>query len=764
MQNPEQEQLFLNKWLPFKLILALLVILGVGGATGITLDNLVISDQEKIFSQQQTLQTRLAATALSDRLDNILGTAQVISRYSLEDYLRGNRSDSSIKRLFKIKKNALESLLYISFSTDDGNERINSGITSPKAGIASRQARKWTEKYYSTLSGKPDGFITPRPVVYEDFRCAGLLMPLWIDNSFKGILTLVVDLGFLLDKYIAPMQIGTFGSGYAIDGSGTVLFDLEKEVIGKNIFELHKQFPDLIKLDSRMLHETSGKSEYTFYTIRGGDKVRKLMAWDSVRIGDLKLIIALSAPESDVSNTMSSVRTARFAMIAFMGFTIFGVIFFFYYYRSKQLLIFQNKELKRKDELFEAISANVPGAIYKCEQSQPYSMEFISPKISKISGYSEYDFLNGGRNRFNEIIHPEDRNRVKVTIEDAISKKKSFTVEYRIQHSSGSLRWVHERGKKLAEENSIVGFIVDITERRKETQALHSAEEKYRTIVENAPFGIYQSTPEGKFISANPQLAKYYGYTDEKDLTGEVSNISTQCYVSSDSRRRLITILNEFGYTENFEAEHRCRDGSSFWGAETVTAIKDEEGNIIRFDGFMLDISERKEHEETMRRLAMYDSLTGLPNRVLFDDRIKQAISHSKRTGMKVAVLYADLDNFKPVNDELGHIAGDAVLKEVAGRFSDCLRTSDTVSRIGGDEFIFILQDIGSETEVEVVAQRIIETMRAPFYLAEKVYRLGVSIGISTYPESGTEKEVLVRLADEAMYRAKASGKNSFSY
>ncbi len=108
---------------------------------------------------------------------------------------------------------------------------------------------------------------------------------------------------------------------------------------------------------------------------------------------------------------------------------------------------------------------------------------------------------------------------------------------------------------------------------------------------------------------------------------------------------------------------------------------------------------------------------------------------------MKVAILYADLDNFKQVNDELGHMAGDTVLKEVAGRFSDCLRTSDTLSRIGGDEFIFILQDVGTRTEIEVVAQRIIDSMRAPFYVGEKVYRIGVSIGISIFPDNGEEKK-----------------------
>ncbi|WP_432737873.1 diguanylate cyclase domain-containing protein [Maridesulfovibrio sp. FT414] len=764
MQQTQNEQLILSRWIQLKLVVVLLVIIGIGGGIGLTLDNMVISEQESIFNRQQALQARLAATALSDRISSIVGTAQAISQYSINDYIQTRGSDESLQELFKVKQNSIDSLIYISLMKAPAEETLGSPTPTPRLLQARNQAALWAGKYYATVSGMHEGFITPRPLLNGKIRMAGMLVPVWIDKKFHGVLTLIIDLGLLADKYMSPLQIGEYGSGFIVDGTGTVLFDQEKEIIGKNIFNLHKDFPQLIKLDSKMLHEESGTGEYVFFTIRGGEKVRKLLAWDTVRLGDMKLIVAISAPESDATKTLNSVRTARIAMIAFMGFTIFVVLFFFYYYKSKQVLISQNEELRRKDRLFEAISMNVPGVIYKSDPLPPYTMDYISPKISKLTGYPHKEFVQGGMSRFIDLIHPADRGMVKSAVDKAIAANESFAVEYRLLKSDGGSCWVYERGKKLADENSIVGFIVDTTERKKEIEALHAAEEKYRLIVNNAPLGIYQTSPDGTFQNANPQMASYYGYSSPEDLIREISDISTQCYVSTDTRKRLTTILKEFGRASSFEAEHCRRDGSTFWAAETVNAVKDEDGNVIRYDGFMVDVSERKEHEETMRRLAMYDSLTGLPNRILFDDRIKQAISHANRTGLMVAILYADLDNFKPINDELGHVAGDTVLKEVAGRFSDCLRTSDTVSRIGGDEFIFILQDIGSKNEIEVVAQRIIDTMRSPFYLAEKVYRIGVSIGISIYPENSSEKEVLVRVADEAMYRAKTDGKNKYSY
>ena len=722
-----------------------------------------IHDQERLFNEQQALQAKLVATALEDQLGNIVESASTLSKYSLVDFIAGNRSTESIKKLFKIKQTDQTSLTLISFNSARGAE-LTSEINSPKLIQAHRIAREWTEKYYSAVSGMRSGFITPKPVVNEKIHLAGMLMPVWNDNDFSGILTIVIDLDKLTDKYISPLQIGKFGSGYIIDGSGTVIFDQETEILGQNVFSLHKGYQDLIKIDSRMLHEPYGTGEYSFTVKRNKHVERKLVAWHSVRFGEMKLVVAISAPETDATNSMASIQAVRVAMLVFLSLLFFAVIFFFYYHRSQQLLLRQNKELKSKDNVFEAIAGNAPGIIYKCEMSQPFEMHYISSKIRKVTGYDPDDFLKGGKSMYYDHVHPDDRTGLKNIISKSLSQNKPFEHEYRIIRSDGNVRWVYEKGTSLPEESSMVGFILDITDRKNEEKALKQAEENYSALVTTAPLGIFQTTPEGKFISSNSQMAAYYGYNSPEAFLSEISDIARDCYVQPEERDRLLTILNKFGHTNNFEARQKRKDGSTFWASETIMAVKDEDGNIVRMDGFLMDISERKEHEETMRRLAMFDNLTGLPNRVLFDDRLKLALSHASRNRMKVAILYADLDNFKQVNDELGHMAGDTVLKEVAGRFSDCLRTSDTLSRIGGDEFIFILQDIGTNTEIEVVAQRIIDSMRAPFYIGEKVYRIGVSIGISVFPDNGEEKEKLIRIADEAMYKAKGQGKNGYAF
>ncbi|TIH13205.1 diguanylate cyclase [Marinifilum sp. JC120] len=755
---------FFKKWIPLRLIIPLVMILSIASYLCIKLDTMSIHDQERIFNEQQALQTKLVATALEDKLGNIIESTSTMAKYSLVDFINGNRSAESIKKLFKIKQNDLTALTLISFNPVDKIEPLNSEINSPKLVQAHRIAQEWTEKYYSAVSGMHSGFITPKPVVNEKIRFAGLLMPIWSDNHFAGILTIVIDLAQLTDKYITPLQIGKFGSGYIVDGSGTVVFDQETEIQGKNVFSLHKGYQDLIKIDSRMLHEPYGTGEYSFTVKRNKRVERKLVAWHNVHFGEMKLVVAISAPETDATSSMSSIRAIRSAMLVFLFLLFFAIIFFFYYHRSQQLLLRQNKELKSKDNVFEAIAGNAPGIIYKCEIVQPYEMHYISSKVRKVTGYEPEDFLKGGKSMYYDLVHPDDRTGLKNGISQSLSQKKPFEHEYRIIRSDGSERWVYEKGTRLPDEGSMVGFIIDITNRRNEEKALKQAEENYSALVTTAPLGIFQTTPQGKFINANSQMAAYYGYDSPKSFLNETNDISTDCYLLPEERERLLTILDKFEHTNNFEARHKRKDGTTFWASETIMAIKDENGNILRLDGFLMDISDRKEHEETMRRLAMFDNLTGLPNRVLFDDRLKQAISHAKRNRMKVAILYADLDNFKQVNDELGHMAGDSVLKEVSGRFSDCLRTSDTLSRIGGDEFIFILQDVGTRNEIEVVAQRVIDSMRAPFYVGEKVYRIGVSIGISIFPDKSENKEKLIRIADEAMYKAKNKGKNGFSF
>jgi len=175
------------------------------------------------------------------------------------------------------------------------------------------------------------------------------------------------------------------------------------------------------------------------------------------------------------------------------------------------------------------------------------------------------------------------------------------------------------------------------------------------------------------------------------------------------------------------------------------------------------DITERKRREEEVRELAHHDELTGLPNRRLLDDRIAQAFAAARRTQDSVAVMLLDLDRFKPINDTYGHEAGDRVLKVVATRLADCVRKADTVARVGGDEFVVMLP-MRDGQHASRVAEGILAALAEPIRLGTNEFQVGVSIGISVFPDDATDKEELLRCADRAMYAVKASGRNSYRF
>jgi diguanylate cyclase (GGDEF)-like protein len=184
------------------------------------------------------------------------------------------------------------------------------------------------------------------------------------------------------------------------------------------------------------------------------------------------------------------------------------------------------------------------------------------------------------------------------------------------------------------------------------------------------------------------------------------------------------------------------------------------QGKVLGCFSVTTDITEHKLTQERIQRVAHHDSLTGLPNRLLFDDRLNQAISLAKRNSRQFALLYLDLDRFKPVNDTLGHTAGDELLKAVATRIRRQVRESDTVARVGGDEFIVILPDIAGREEAETVARKIVAVLATPFQLGSQKQSvdIGTSIGIAVYPADARDADALVKAADAAMYRAKQAG------
>ena len=219
------------------------------------------------------------------------------------------------------------------------------------------------------------------------------------------------------------------------------------------------------------------------------------------------------------------------------------------------------------------------------------------------------------------------------------------------------------------------------------------------------------------------------------------------------------------GQPVTFQRTHQPANGEPRYLEVKLLPHSGDQGKVLGCYAVTTDITEHKLAEARVQRVAHHDSLTGLPNRLLFNDRLNQALSLAKRNARQFALLYLDLDKFKAVNDTLGHSAGDELLRGVAARIRQCVRESDTVARIGGDEFTLILPDVARRGEAEIVAKKIIAALVMPFNLEgqKRSVEIGTSIGIANYPADAANADALVTAADAAMYSAKQQG-NSFRF
>ncbi|MDD4910879.1 MAG: diguanylate cyclase [Sideroxydans sp.] len=265
------------------------------------------------------------------------------------------------------------------------------------------------------------------------------------------------------------------------------------------------------------------------------------------------------------------------------------------------------------------------------------------------------------------------------------------------------------------------------------------------------------------------------GGTAMLELFSEDPSIQIVGIVDSNSAAPALRIATNLGvphFSEVATAIQACRPCLAFnlTGDDAVSNFAEKELGIENVVGgfqarFLWTLLTRlKQTNEQVTHLAHHDGLTGLPNRILFYDRLNQAIARAKRNKESVAVLFLDLDGFKKINDTLGHNIGDALLIETAKRIKKCIRESDTVARMGGDEFTAILCDVGTGNGKEIVAQKILDAIRAPYQLHEQTCSVGVSIGIALYPDSSGNAEELVKVADTAMYLAKDGGKNCYRF
>lgn len=383
-----------------------------------------------------------------------------------------------------------------------------------------------------------------------------------------------------------------------------------------------------------------------------------------------------------------------------------------------------------------------------------------SDEIYRIFGFNPR-VIEGTLSIFFERVHPDDRAMVDETIKNAIRQQDGFEMEYRLLLPGDNQRVIHAEGEIIRDSAgkaiALHGTVLDITNRKQAEN--HSR--LLASVFEHSLEGILITDLELKIIDVNPAFSRITGYAAEEAI-GKTPKILSSGWHDDEHYQEIWRSLKECGRWQG-EMNDRRKSGEIYTEWLTISCIYDDKGQPVNYVGVMNDITEKKTAEQRILRLAYYDSLTELANRRLFEDRLEQTLRLSRRKAKTVSVFYIDLDRFKPINDSLGHKAGDMLLKQVALRLLDCVRESDTVARLGGDEFAIILEDI-DQLEVSHLAQTINKRLEQSYSLEGSEVFIGASIGISMFPNDGADSTSLVKHADIAMYRAKELGRNTYQF
>ena len=359
-----------------------------------------------------------------------------------------------------------------------------------------------------------------------------------------------------------------------------------------------------------------------------------------------------------------------------------------------------------------------------------------------------------------EIHPPEERERCRSLFQDQIDHRRSITRDIHVLNSDERRIPVEISASvtNLGGTNIVQGIFRDVSERLKAQEELS----KLSRVVEASPSAIVITDARARIEYCNPKFYETTGYSPE-EVIGQNPRILKSGETPDDEYVELWQTISS-GLSWYGEFHNRKKNGQLFWWLSSITPIKDAEGNITNFVNIAEDIGRLKYAESTIRTLAYYDPLTKLPNRTLFRDRLEQALASTRHYGQSLGLMFVDIDRFKTVNDALGHVLGDELLRAIAQRLQDTLEEGMTLARLGGDEFAVVLPGIKNADEAAHIVQRLFSAFTEPFVLDGHELYVTASVGISLFPDDAESPEALIANADLAMFRAKDVGRNTYQF
>jgi len=426
-----------------------------------------------------------------------------------------------------------------------------------------------------------------------------------------------------------------------------------------------------------------------------------------------------------------------------------------------QALAQRQQALRDSEGRFRALADNAAALVWMADADARYNyfnkiwFDFTGRSLAQETDENGDGWLKG--------VHPEDVNRLQSTYAAAFAARQPFNIDYRLRRFDGEYCWLTDHGvPRYDDQRTFLGYVgtcIDITERKQsEAKQLLLA-----SVFTHALEGILITAADGSIIDTNQAFSRITGYSGD-----EVRGKNPRLF---NSGRHAKTFYDDLWASLITRGEwtgeiwNRRKDGTYYVAMQTISAVRDERGQTDHYVALFSDITALKEHESQLEKIAHFDALTQLPNRLMLNDRLHLAMAQAQRRQQSLAMVFIDLDGFKAVNDQHGHKAGDQLLTTLAGRMKEALREGDTLARMGGDEFVAVLLDIASNSDCVPILQRLLEAAAQPVTFGETTLQVSASLGVAFYrPSDDLEPDPLLRHADQAMYEAKLAGKNRYRF
>lgn len=583
-------------------------------------------------------------------------------------------------------------------------------------------------------------------------------VPIMKGPDMIGILSLEYPNQVFSEFCRSPMFEGQ-GEIKIIDSSGTVVATSNANSIYTNYWDevLDATFSKGLTLSDLKESYKEGKSGILSFKRYGKEYYH---GYTPVGMNDWILLVSVS--ETVFRHELDQFSWYGLEVMLKVGAILIAAFFFFFLQQRKNA----RDAYKTKQEL-EALAANVPGGIFTYTADLEQKFGFISDGLLHFFGYTEEEFRKRTNNVFLEMVHPFDREKVQKEIQERMKGTGMEAIEYRICSKDGVILWLYDKAQIITDYQGQKWFhvlVMDVTDRRMAQEEIRMNEKRYQMIVEKSDNIIWEWHFDTDTVSFSDVWEKKMGYTHEKNYF--YSSLGDQDMIHPEDLPIMKHLLDEIReglqYGEEILRFKKLPENRYIWLKVFMMCILDKEGNPSKALGIAMDVDEQMRQADEFRMKAERDSLTKLYNRGTVETLIEDFLS--KETGNRMhAFIIMDVDNFKGVNDGLGHVAGDALLQQISQKLLISLRETDIIGRLGGDEFVVFLKNMPSKESGAQKAQEICNDLNQLMVLRDYA-ETSVSLGVAFYPNDGFTYHELYEKADIALYNAKRKGKNTYQF